>query len=138
VLPGSAIEMVYVDAEKVSLASLVRALSLKSLGQIYENVARKGRALFERALAALHPQTSAHRDVIEEPYALNTLGGRRFQIVDVPKSKGVYLSNGYHQQASPNGLLFAFEDPGSGVATPIKESQGLRQVSGTSRAVDYS
>jgi hypothetical protein len=96
---------------------LRRAELVRFCLQIYEKVARKGQALFEKALAALHPTSSPYTGQAcstSDLYGINTLAGERFEVMKVQKNVKSLKS----AQLDGDRLLVPLRDPGTGIARP--------------------
>ncbi|GAA5860859.1 hypothetical protein JCM8547_003871 [Rhodosporidiobolus lusitaniae] len=104
VLPGSAIGMVYEDAER-----------------IYANIASKGSQLLEDALSALLPgsialnnSTSSSSSSSGDLVALDTLDVPRRELVKVPLSVARSLEDGAVQRSADGEAYVLFETGGEG------------------------
>lgn len=123
VLPGSALEMVYRDAERVSATNLFERALVQMLPQIHRRVAVEGHALLHKALQALHAGSSAdfatNKD-IRSVFTVDTLSLPRRELVQVP----IEAADGFVAQklSGGNGHLVLFETlPGKNVALPVIE-----------------
>ncbi|KAK4701933.1 alpha-mannosidase, partial [Phenoliferia sp. Uapishka_3] len=118
VLPGSAIGMVYVDAEKVISRKPAPLWPHSSdttsyyVSQIYAEVAEKGGELLEEALQALLPGSAPASDKHasgDELIAVNTLPFARREVAKIPLATARALG-GAAIQLSHDGQAYVFFD----------------------------
>ncbi|ORY82383.1 family 38 glycoside hydrolase [Leucosporidium creatinivorum] len=111
VLPGSAIGMVYEDAEK-----------------IYAETAHKGGALLEEALKALLPDSFPITDVNsfgDDLIAVNTTGFARREIVKIPLAGARALADAAIQISHDGAAYVLFENEG---AEPLVAATSMAQL----------
>ncbi|TKA51106.1 hypothetical protein B0A53_05892 [Rhodotorula sp. CCFEE 5036] len=102
VLPGSAIGMVYDDAEK-----------------IYADVQEKGAALLDSALNILVPNSKSlsHPEALDSLVALDTLGLARRELVKVPMSVARALDDAALQRSHDGEAYVLFDTTGGTIVT---------------------
>lgn len=105
VLPGSALGMVYEDAE-----------------ELYAEVHEKGTALLQTAIKALVPSSSVVASASSNaPFAINTSGQPRTELVKV---KGKPSSDLLSQSTTSTADMVVLRDlTGAGIATAIEDSE---------------
>ena len=127
VLPGSAIEMVFEDADKVSLLSKKNVSNTDSR-QLYEDLFKKCDTLFGEVSSHLHMGGEG------ELAALNLFQWPRTELVEIPKSTELIGENQVSQKLASGAILVPVSAKANASTPVLGETMATGQV--TVKTVD--